>query len=122
MTAFTTGKWSGDQQLWWTGGKAGDTLTLTFAVNSPGVYRIAASFTRAPDYGMVSVTLDGAPTKEEKLDLYDPQVTRTDLLPLGEFKLEAGNHRLGIILTGSNAAAAPSFMVGVDGLQFERVE
>lgn len=122
MTAFTTGKWNGDQQLWWTGGKTGDTLTLTFAVNSPGVYRIAASFTRAPDYGMVSVTMDGAPTKEEKLDLYDTQVTRTDLLPLGEFKLDAGNHRLGITLTGSNAAAAPSFMVGVDGLQFERVD
>lgn len=122
MTAFTTGKWSGDQQLWWTGGKAGDTLTLTFAVNAAGVYRLAASFTRAPDYGMVSVTVDGAPTRAEKLDLYDTQVTRTELVPLGEFKLDAGNHRLGITITGSNEAATPSYMVGLDELQFVRVD
>lgn len=122
MGGFTSGKWSGDQQLWWTGGKTGDALTLTFAVKAPGVYRLAASFTRAPDYGIVSVTVNGIATKAEKLDLYDTEVTKTRLVPLGEFKLDAGNHRMGITLTGSNVSATPSFMVGVDDVRFERVE
>jgi hypothetical protein len=122
MSAFTAASWSGGRQLWWTGGKTGDTLTLAFSVNSPGVYRIAASFTRASDYGMVSVSVNGSPTKAGKLDLYDPQVSRTAPVPLGEFKLDAGHHRMGITIAGCNEAATPSFMVGLDQLQFERID
>ncbi len=122
MQLFTSAKWSGDRQLWWTGGKTGDSLTLTFAVNAAGVYRLATSFTRAPDYAMVSITVDGMPTTAEKLDLYDTQVTKTDFLPLGEFKLGAGNHHLVITVTGCNDAATPAYMVGIDELRFERVD
>jgi hypothetical protein len=43
-------------------------------------------------------------------------------VPLGEFKLDPGNHRLDISIAGCNEAATPSFMVGVDELQFERID
>lgn len=122
MQFFTAAKWGGDRQLWWTGGKTGDALTLTFAVNAPGVYHLAASFTRAPDYAIVSVTVDGAATTAQQLDLYDTQVTKTEHLSLGDFKLDAGNHRIVITITGCNSAATPSYMVGLDELRFERIE
>ena len=122
MQLFTSARWSGDHQLWWTGGKTGDTLTLTFAVNAPGVYRLATSFTRAPDYAVVSITVDGSATTQEKLDLYDTQVTKTGFLPLGEFKLGPGNHQLVITITGCNDAATPAYMVGIDELRFDRVD
>ncbi len=59
MGGFTLSKWSGNSQLWWTGGKPGDVLELAVPVAEPGEYEVYVVLTKAIDYGRVEVGLDG---------------------------------------------------------------
>lgn len=122
MDGFSASHWSGNQQLWWTGGRINDVLTLALRTESAGVYRLSATFTRAPDYGTLSVAVDGADAGPDRLDLFAAEVNKTDFTPLGMHKLGPGNHQLTLRLRGSNAAAIPALMAGVDAVRIERLE
>ena len=112
MTGFP-GQWSNDAQLWWTQAKPGDRLELALPVAKAGTYKLSAQLTKARDYGIVQISLDG-----EKLggpvDLYNPEVIRTGELALGLFDLGAGDHKLAFEITGANPGADKSYMVGLD--------
>ena len=43
MSSFKASRWSGNDHLWWTGGKVGDTLTLALPVSAKGAYEIKAA-------------------------------------------------------------------------------
>jgi hypothetical protein len=120
MQGFPDGRWSGGHQLWWTGAKPGDRLTLALPVAAAGDYRIEAVLTRAPDYGVVKFLLDGEPLSEKQTDLFGSRVTVTPALVLGERKLSAGEHRLTVELTGANPEAVKSFMFGLDYVTLTR--
>jgi putative membrane-bound dehydrogenase-like protein len=117
MGHFRAGVWSGGRHLWWTGAKTGDALALEFPVHKPGRQRLLAAFTKAPDYAKVSLKVDGREVRIRELDLYDPTVTNTEELNLGEFDFTAGQHRLEVTVSGRNPAAKPSMMVGIDYLR-----
>ncbi len=119
MANFKAGQWSGGSHLWWTGAKPGAKLTIAFKATKSGKQKVSAVFTKAPDYGIVSITLDGKPTAIAEYDLYDPQVIPTGLESLGEFDLTAGDHSLEVTITGSNANARPSHMFALDYLKLE---
>jgi hypothetical protein len=108
--------WSRDEHLWWTGGKPGDRLDLTFDVEAAGEYVVTAQLTKAPDYAVVALTLDGAPLGAE-LDGYDRKVVATGELELGRVKLDKGPHVLGLAIRGANPKAIPSYMAGLDYLR-----
>lgn len=122
MDGFAGATWSGGRQLWWTGAGEGDSLRLAFRVPAAGVYRLSAVFTRAPDYGIFALTVDGGAAGVGTVDLYGAGVTRTDPIPLGTFKFSAGDHHFGASAAGRNPSSQPGLMFGLDVLMGERIE
>jgi len=120
MAGFPDSRWSGDEQLWWTGAKPGDRLTLALPVTQPGKYTLQAVFSRAPDYGVAKFHLDGKPLSAKQVDFFGWKVTATPLLTLGEVELTAGEHQLTIEITGANPEAVKNFMVGLDYVWLEK--
>jgi putative heme-binding domain-containing protein len=114
------GRWSNGAQLWWTGAKPGDALTLETPVERAGKYSLKAVLTKARDYGMIEVSLDDVPIEAAKMDLFNsPQVVITDELDWGTHDLSAGGHKLTIRLTGANPQAVKSYMFGLDYVKLE---
>lgn len=106
------GRWSGDAHLWWIEARPGDRLELALPVGRTGRYRLQAALTKAVDYGIVQLTLDGRPLAT--LDLFHPSVVSTGELDLGTHALTAGEHRLGVEIVGANEKALKSYMFGLD--------
>jgi putative membrane-bound dehydrogenase-like protein len=116
MSGFKADQWSAAKQLFWSGGKPGDKLELEFKAAADGTYDLSAVFTMARDYAIVKFDVDGD-SLGEPLDLFnDPDVITTGVLKIGQTKLTAGTHRLGITIVGKNPAAAPAHMFGLDCL------
>ncbi len=116
MNGFRQGRWSGDEQLFWTGGKPGNRLVLKLTPPAPGRYDLAAVFTTAPDYATIRLFLDDAAIGET-LDLFSyPHVKTTGLVPLGTHQFE-GARELAIEITGCNPAALKRYAVGLDCVQ-----
>ena len=114
MAGFKKDKWSGDAQLFWSGGKKGETLTLELEVKATGKYDLSAVMTMASDYAIVQFAVDDKPLGKP-LDLYNsPDVITSGVLKLGTVELKEGSHHLTIQITGANPAAVQKFMVGLD--------
>ncbi len=109
--------WSGHKQLWWRHGKPGDTLVLEFPAKKTGRFRVKLNLTRARDYGIVRIAVNGTPAKVV-LDRYAQEV-KHDLLDLGVFELKQGKNRLEVRIEGANSEAIKSHMFGVDYIKLE---
>jgi putative membrane-bound dehydrogenase-like protein len=107
-------EWSGGAQLWWTGGKPDQKLTLAIPVKEAGKYTLYGALTMARDYGVVSITLDGKPVASSFDGFNTPKVIHTGEKEWGTHELTAGEHRLTFTLAPPNPNAAPSNMVGLD--------
>jgi len=112
--------WSGDAHLWWINGKVGDTLELAVNVKETGVYRIKMQLTKAIDYGIVQLYLDGQKLGEP-IDLYNNGVIATGVLDMGIRELEKGRHVLKVKIVGSNEKAIKKYMFGLDYILLEPV-
>jgi putative membrane-bound dehydrogenase-like protein len=119
MGAFG-GEWSGGSQLWWTGAKPGQKLTLALPVQEKGKYTLMAALTLARDYGIIDVALDGKPVATGWDGYNGPKVIHSDELDWGTHDLSAGEHQLTITITGKHADAAPGYMVGLDYVRLEK--
>lgn len=120
MAEWKAETWSGDGQLWWRDAKPKDVLALGFDVPAAGKYRVFFAGTRAPDYGMHLLLINGAPTGGQR-DFYFAQVAPTGEIDLGVFDLKAGENRFEARCAGRNGAAKPGFMFGIDYLRVEKV-
>ncbi|KAJ3056204.1 hypothetical protein HK102_011234, partial [Quaeritorhiza haematococci] len=87
MTPFGDA-WSGSSQLFWIVREPGARLDLELPVEKAGPYALWAAFTKAADYGVVQLALDGAPLGKP-LDLYAPNVAHSGEVPLGVVDLDA---------------------------------
>jgi len=122
MTHYGAGKWRDNDQLWWTGAKPGNKLVLVVPVEKAGKYRLSAVLTKAVDYGIVQLSLDGKKLGEP-IDLFNNGVIRTDPpVPLGVHDLTAGDHKLTVEIVGANPKAVKSYMFGLDSLKLEKAE
>ena len=121
MRSFANGQWSKDSQLWWTGAKVGDRLTLSFDTDREGDFELFASFTKAIDYGVCQLKLNGQPISTP-LDFYNDGVISTGPLGLGSHRLRNGNNTLQIEIVGANEKAQKSYMVGLDYLYLQSIE
>ncbi len=106
-------KWSDNAQLWWTGAKPGDRLELALPVAKTGHYQVLAQFTKAADYGIVQLSLDGEKVGSP-MDFFHDGVVPTGELDLGTRELSAGPHQLTVEIMGANPKAVKSFMFGLD--------
>ncbi len=106
---------SREAHLWWRGAKPGDRLALRFPVAAParaGRAKLAMNFTKAPDYGIVKVSVNGV-VVADALDLY-----ATKVMPAGEatFDVELKDvNEIEVEIIGTNDAAKPkNYMFGLD--------
>lgn len=112
--------WSGEAHLWWIEAKPGDTLEIAVPVEKTGTYRIKTQLTKAIDYGIHQLYLDGKKLGEP-IDLYNNGVIPTGVLDLGTHKLEKGQHVLKVKIIGANEKAVKKYMFGIDYLLLEEV-
>lgn len=112
--------WSNDAHLWWINAKPGDKLDLELPVARTGNYKIGMQLTKAPDYGIVQLYLDGVKLGGP-LDLYHSSVIATGLLGFGQRELAAGKHKLTIEILGANEKAIKNYMAGLDYVKLEPV-
>lgn len=112
--------WSGGAQLWWTGGKPDQKLTLAIPVKEAGKYTLYGALTMARDYGVVSITLDGKPVASSFDGYNSPKVIHTGEKEWGSHELTPGEHKLTFTLAPPNPDAVPSNMVGLDYVRLEK--
>ncbi len=84
---------------------------------------VKAMLTKASDYGIVQLTLDGK-SVGKPIDCYDPRVTNTDEISLGAHQIESGKHTLKATVIGSNPRATNYAKVGtcVFGIDYLRLK
>jgi hypothetical protein len=114
MTAFTKDAWSGADHLWWTGAKPGDKLEVELPVETAGKYTVELVLTRARDYGIVQLSLNGR-ALGGPIDLFNnPEVITTGVLDFDGIELTKGPHKLGVEILGAHPEAVKAFMFGLD--------
>ena len=119
LSGFGT-NWSGEAHLWWIETKPGDTLDLAVPVQKTAAYRVKMQLTKAIDYGIVQLYLDGKKLGKP-IDLYNDGVVPTGVLNMGVHKLNSGRHILRIEIVGANEKAVKKYMFGLDYLKLEEV-
>lgn len=114
MGGFTADRWSGNDHLWWTGGKPGDTLTLSVPVEAAGEYDVFVAMTKAHDYAIVQFAINGDPIPG-KHDLYHAaEVVSTGPVSLGRHRLKQGDNTLQVSIVGAHPDATKGYMFGLD--------
>ena len=112
------GRWKNNEQLWWKGAKPGARMELGVAVPTAGRYEVSVNLTKARDYAIVQLSLDGR-AAGGPIDLYNPQVIAGGPIVLGIYDLSAGQHKLMVEIVGANAKAAKSYMFGIDRVEMK---
>jgi hypothetical protein len=120
MTGFGD-QWSGDAQLWWTNARPGSRLELALPVEASAKYEVSAQLTKARDYGIVQLWLDGKKVGDP-IDLYASNVVPLSDVKLGLQDLSAGEHNFGVEITGANEKADKSYMFGLDYVRLVKVK
>ncbi len=122
MGNFPDGIWSGDAQLVWTDATLGDEIEIEFFLDEGGRFDLHAAFTKAADYGVFLLSVDGRPL-DRRFDFFDEKVTTTGEIPLGAFDLSAGRHVLSAKAIGQNpkvkAGSTGGYLFGLDYLRTE---
>ncbi len=123
MSGYRDGQWSGDAQLIWTQGNQGEAIEIGFSVPTTGRYELMAVFTKAGDYGIFEMAVDGKAIGTP-IDLYDPKVTTTREISLGTVQLDEGKHVLKATAVGHNKDARKSVGAGshIFGLDYLRLQ
>jgi hypothetical protein len=113
-------KWKNGEQLWWTGAHPKDKLVLAVPVAKNGKYEVSVGLTKANDYGIVQLSLDGKKVGQP-LDLYNPTVVPSGPIALGAHDLTAGQHKLTVEILGANPKAKKAYMFGIDRVDLKPV-
>ena len=118
-SSFTGGRWSDDGQMLAVGTQQGDWLELELPPrDEPGKQRLEVFLTKASDYGIVTLALNGTPLGGE-IDLFsDRGVLPTGAIDLGVVDLRREGDLLRITVVGANERTAPPhFQFGIDGIR-----
>lgn len=112
-------QWSSHRQLWWNSANPSDNLKVMLPVAKAGKYQINAQFTKADDYGIFEIQLNGRKIRDS-IDFYNSRVDVTGVINLGQHELKAGDNELKVIIIGSNPTAVQKFMFGLDYIELVR--
>ena len=79
-----------------------------------GTYDVEVVLTKARDYGIVQLSLDGQKLGQP-IDLYNAlDVITTGVITFENRELTAGKHKLTISIVGAHPKAVKAYMVGLD--------
>jgi antitoxin component YwqK of YwqJK toxin-antitoxin module len=102
MGGFKDDKWSNDAHMVAAPKKVGDWIELAVPVQNTGKYRVALVLTKAADYGIVQLYLDGKKMGDPVDCFVAGKVVRTDPISLGEAQIVKGQVTLKMQLVGTN--------------------
>lgn len=109
---------SGEEHLWWREAGPGDRLVLAFRAPE-NARRLVVRLTRAPDYGIVRLLLNGRPLGDP-IDLFASRVEPAPERTFDAPALRHGRNLLEVRIVGTNEAARPkNYMFGIDYLRVE---
>jgi hypothetical protein len=111
MAAFGSG-WSGNAQLFWTGGAVGGVLDLLVDVPVAATYTLEIYLTRAPDYADLSIEVDGTPSPVE-FSAFAAGVMAPGPTQAGKFSLQPGPRKVSLMITGKYPQST-GYFVGID--------
>lgn len=114
MRSFGT-QWSRDAHIWFTPPSSEAGITFELPVERAGARNVCACFTRAPDYGIYQLLVDGAPLGEP-FDGYHGSVARSDRICFGVRDFTEGPHQITFKCVGKNEQSS-SYMLGLDVLE-----
>lgn len=109
--------WSGDTQLWWRNADNGAELITKFIAKETGKYKFTAQLTKAVDYGIISISLNGK-LLLSKLNCFNADGIITYKTSPVIADLLSGENILTIKILGADAKAEPGNMAGIDYIQF----
>lgn len=92
-------RWSNGAQLFWGGGTRGAVLDLILDIPVAATYAVELYMTRAPDYGILRIEVDGKASSVE-FQGYSPRVVGANPLQVGKFSLQAGQRKISLMITG----------------------
>ncbi len=114
LGGYGANNWSNDAQLFFTPKDKGAFVTLELAVPRHGRYDLAIYYTKAIDYGIVQLHLDGKPLGKP-FDGFNRGVVPSGKVSYGTVELKAGKHALKFEVIGKSDAAT-GFYAGIDCL------
>lgn len=119
---FPGGGWSKEGHMFAFRTVKGDWIELQLPGAEAGSYGLELFLTKAADYGIVTVSLNGIPIGE--FDLWsDRGVMASGALDLGEVELGGQEDVLRLAIEGSNPSSSPPhFQFGIDGLRLRKRE
>ncbi|MCK4328567.1 hypothetical protein KAX02_01870 [candidate division WOR-3 bacterium] len=106
------GIWSGDKQLFYTSDSIGDFVVFELDITESKNYEISGYFTKANDYGIFQMNIDGE-TFGEAFDGYNSEVVRSEKIKFGRIFLDEGKHELRLEIIDKNPESR-SYFIGVD--------
>ena len=116
-TGFRGGNWSKDGHMFAHDTAVGDWIEFRLPAQEPGRYALELFLTKAADYGIVAVSLNGA--QLGTFDLWSGRgVVPTGALKLGDVELGGREDVLRVAVAGNNPNALPPFFqFGIDGIR-----
>ncbi|MCG8306914.1 MAG: DUF2961 domain-containing protein [Cytophagales bacterium] len=105
--------WSNGSQVWWTNANVGSSSKLPFEIENETYCEVKLSLTKAADYGVFDIWLDGKKVVEDYDAYYALGVTNS-VVSLGKYTLTKGEHQLKIVIKGANPSAIKKYMFGID--------
>jgi serine/threonine protein kinase/WD40 repeat protein len=118
MDPWGVAHWSNGRQLFGYTNQGGY-VELELDCSRAGRYLLDISFTRAPDYGIVAVSLDGEKIGET-FDGYRQDVSPSGLISFGAVELGEGRHRLRFMAVDKNPTST-GYLMGIDYLTLRLV-
>ncbi len=88
-------------------------MVLAVPVAKAGKHEVIVHLTKARDYAIVQLSLDGKPAGKP-IDLFNPEVVNSGPISLGVHNLPAGQHRLTVEIVGADPRAVKAYMFGID--------
>ncbi|MBF8258911.1 MAG: hypothetical protein HW377_1285 [Actinobacteria bacterium] len=115
MAGFGSG-WSGNAQLFWSGGAVGAVLDLLVDVPAAATYAVELYMTRAPDYADLKIEVDGKPSPVP-FSGYAPTVMAPGPMQVGKFSLQPGSRKVSFMIRGKYQQST-GYFVGIDQVRF----
>lgn len=118
MRGFPDGVWSCGRQMTLFAGKTGDSATFELSPAEDGVYSLSLFATKANDYGIMEVSLNGG--KPVRVDCYFTDVVNSGEIALGEAETKDGKIIMTVRIAGKNEKSRGT-LLGLDYLLMQKI-
>lgn len=118
MRGFPDGVWSCGRQMTLFAGKTGDSASFELSPAEEGVYSLSLFATKANDYGIMEVSLNGG--KPVRVDCYFTDVVNSGEIVLGEAETKDGKIIMTVRIAGKNEKSRGT-LLGLDYLLMQKI-